>query len=426
METNKYIAAIDLGSTKITGALARKTEDGSIEILAVKSVASKQIRYGEIKNVDETTKQIKTIVERLNNHQDLQENGLKINTVYTALGGRSLDTAVHTVKRLLGKEDKITEELLAEMKKENRNLKFGENEIFGVFEQEFLVDDEKEHAPLGMNCSNLQGRYAIIHGDSRLKYNLDRVRFNLESLGINLIYDQFASVAAARAALTGEDIEKGCAFIDFGAETTSLCVFMRGYFRLLYVFNKLTGKMITDDLFKNLNLTEEDAEKLKINFGNALAQLEESRNVFIPSHSSVEPLDTAYIAKMIEFQIDKILSCVSKEISDAGLSNYLGAGFVIAGGASKLRNLEQKIELATGRSTRRAKFDKIDNAVIWGLLKTAKEDCTEAVKKEIPQPEPEPIKMEDKEGLFQKVINWGNRLKDKANKIELSETLFKE
>ncbi|MDR0872670.1 MAG: rod shape-determining protein [Prevotellaceae bacterium] len=419
METNKYIAAIDLGSTKITGALARKTPDGNIEILAQETLAAKYIRKGEIKNVDETAKQIKKIVERLNNCRDLQENGLEITTIYAALGGRSLDTALHTVKRWLGKEDKITEKLLTEMHRENYNLKFGEDEVFGVFEQEYLVDDEAEHAPVGMNCSNLQGRYVVIHGDPRLKFNLD----NLQKIGdTHLVNEQFAPIVAARATLTEEDIEKGCAFIDFGAETTSVCIFFRGYLRHLFVL-PFGGSMITQDFVENLNLTQADAEKMKIHFGNALAELEKERKIFIPSKNEGEApaeFNTIFIAKAVEYQIDKTLSLIWQEINDAGLAKYLGAGVVIAGGAANLRNLDKHIELKTGCATRYAKFDGCNNAIIWGLLKTAKENCSNPVKKEekvvITQPAP-------KKGFIRIIINGVCRLK---KIVEESGTFFDE
>ena len=157
METEKFIVAIDLGSTKITGALARKTPEGKIDILASETVEAKFIRHGEIKNTSETAEQIKDIVKKLNEHEILRENELEINTVYAALGGQSILSMPYSIERLLGKEDVISENLARGMYAENYHLKLGaENEIFNVFEQEYLVDDELECNPVGMNCSNLQ------------------------------------------------------------------------------------------------------------------------------------------------------------------------------------------------------------------------------------------------------------------------------
>ena len=421
MEAEKFFVAIDLGSTKITGALARKTPEGKIDILACETVDAKSIiDCGEIRNTGETASKIKDIINKLNANKILQENELEITTVYVALGGHSITSGTRTNVRLLGKGDEVSKKMIEEMYAENYNLEIENAEIFGVFKQEYLVDDKLEYNPVGMNCFNLQGRYVIVYGKPILKFNLD----SLQKVGdLKLVNEQLAPIASSLAALTDEDIEKGCVFIDFGAETTSVCVYFRGYLRQLFVV-PYGGSSVTEDIVKELNMLQADAEKMKIKFGNAMPETEEDRTIIIPSNrenENVPEISTLFVSQVIEARIKEILDLIWKEITEAGLSRYLGAGFVIAGAASKLKNLDKLIELQTGCSAYYAdfhkrlelsennKFSNFDNAVVLGLLMLTNESCV--VKKEKPiVSEPE----EKKENVFMK---FAKRMKKKVDNV---------
>ena len=55
MATTEFIAAIELGSSKITGVAGRKNSDGSMQVLAyAQEDSSTFIRKGVIFNLDKT------------------------------------------------------------------------------------------------------------------------------------------------------------------------------------------------------------------------------------------------------------------------------------------------------------------------------------------------------------------------------------
>ena len=61
-----FIAAIELGSSKITGIAGKKLLDGSIQVLALASDSSDQcIRNGVIFNLDRTAQSLTSIINRL-------------------------------------------------------------------------------------------------------------------------------------------------------------------------------------------------------------------------------------------------------------------------------------------------------------------------------------------------------------------------
>ena len=90
MATTEFIAAIELGSSKITGIAGKKGNDGSMQVLAYATEDSSSfIRKGVIYNLDKTAQSLTYIISQL-------EDQLKrtIAKVYVGIGGQSLHTVL--------------------------------------------------------------------------------------------------------------------------------------------------------------------------------------------------------------------------------------------------------------------------------------------------------------------------------------------
>ncbi len=395
MTTEQYYAAIDLGSSQITGVVAKKTEIGKIEIIACEQVESACIRRGEVKNTQDTAFQIVEIVKKLENNKALRENKLEIKKMYVGLGGHTLKTQTNYVKRILDTEEDIDESLIEDMYNEIRKKRIENSEVYEVIEQEYLVDDEWEFNPIGMNCGNLQGLYQLIYGKPELRRNLMRSFEKAKQMEIAGLY--IAPMATAEAALTETDKEMGCALIDFGADTTSICVYYNGYLRHVAVI-PFGGNVITTDI-KDLNITKGEAEALKVEFGNAMETLEKDQTVVLPEQNG-KSVSTTFLASIIEARTSEIMDIVWREIEKSKFAGKLGSGIVITGRGAQLRNIDELIRFKTGCNVRHAshnrhidensdsKYNNIINAHIIGLLLLAKDSCVQ-IKDETPAPKEE-------------------------------------
>ena len=66
MAATDFIAAIELGSAKITGIAGKKNADGSIQVLAYASERSSDcIKKGTIYNLDKTTQCLTAVISQL-------------------------------------------------------------------------------------------------------------------------------------------------------------------------------------------------------------------------------------------------------------------------------------------------------------------------------------------------------------------------
>lgn len=99
----------------------------------------------------------------------------------------------------------------------------------------------------------------------------------------------------------------------------------------------------------------QQAEKLKIKFGSALAdEVYDNRIISIPGlrgrdHKEVSEKN---LARIIQARVEEILDYVLWEIRRSGFDRKLIAGIVLTGGGALLNHIDKLTEYHTGMSTR--------------------------------------------------------------------------
>src|SRR5665647_2162403 len=81
----QYVAAIDIGTTKIVAIVGKKNENGKIEILGLSKPPSKGVKRGVVLNIEETVNAIGTTV------QDVQKrSGIVFSEVFVGIAGQHI------------------------------------------------------------------------------------------------------------------------------------------------------------------------------------------------------------------------------------------------------------------------------------------------------------------------------------------------
>lgn len=89
MNKDRYIAALEISSSKVIGAVGISGRSGQLEIIAVEQEKSTDtVRYGQIQNTEETSTMTNYVLERLERRPGIAPR--EITGVYVGLSGRSL------------------------------------------------------------------------------------------------------------------------------------------------------------------------------------------------------------------------------------------------------------------------------------------------------------------------------------------------
>lgn len=344
MATTEFIAAIELGSSKITGVAGKKNSDGSMQVLAYAQEDSYTfIRKGVIFNLDKTAQSLTSIINRL-------EGELKnsIAKVYVGIGGQSLRTVRNVVSRDLEEEAIISEELVSAIGDENIAIPVVDMDILDVAPQEYKVGNNLQANPVGLVGSHIEGRFLNIVARASVRKNLEHC---FQQAKIDIADQLIAPLVTANAVLTESERRSGCALIDFGADTTTISVYKNNILRFLTVL-PLGGNSITRDI-TTLQMEEEEAERLKKAYGDALYEEDpEQEEATCKLDDDNRIIKVADLNNIIEARAEEIVANVWNQIQLSSYEDKLLAGIILTGGAANLKNLDETLR-------KRSKIEKI-------------------------------------------------------------------
>ena len=80
---NEYVAAIDLGTTKIVSIVGKKNPNGKLQIVAHSKAQSTGIKRGVVLNIEETVASIQRTVEEVQ-----LKSGIILGEVFVGIAGQ--------------------------------------------------------------------------------------------------------------------------------------------------------------------------------------------------------------------------------------------------------------------------------------------------------------------------------------------------
>lgn len=329
MEAKKFIVAIELGSSKITGVAGKKNPDGSTTLLAmVKEKSTGCIRKGTVYNIEKTVQCVSNIINELK-----KKLNSDIAQVYVGIGGQSLRSVHNTLQKEFDSETVISDEIIEDLSKRNHSENYNEHVLQDVVNLEYKVDARYQLEPVGISCRHLESNYLNIITKNVFNRNLKSC---FDSVGVNIAGRVIAPEALADVVLT--DVEKniGCALIDLGYGTTTVSVYYKGLLRHLCVI-PLGGNSVTRDI-ASLQVEESTAEGLKLRYGSAYTKVKDVPNDETISLDKERTVEKKKFLSIVSARICEIIENVKNQIPDEYLDKLAG-GIILTGGGSNMKDI---------------------------------------------------------------------------------------
>ena len=345
------IVGLDIGTTKIAVIAGRKNEFGKLEILGFGKANSNGVKHGQVLNIDETIKAIRTALDNC-----FQSNpDLEVKEVYVGIAGhhiKSLQTRGDIVRQTTDYEitRKEIDQLIADQYK--TYIPAGD-QIIDVIPQEFTVDNfQNIPNPIGFGGVKIGANFHIITGDKNAIRNINR---SVEKSGLYTKDLVLQPLASSSAVMGQEDLEAGVAIVDIGGGTTDLAVFYEGILKHTAVI-PFAGENITNDIKTGLGVLKTQAEAMKVQFGSALAnEAKANAYITIPGLRGMpaKEISVKNLANIIQARMQEIMDFVTYHLKQVGLENrMLNGGIILTGGGSQLKHLIQLTEYVTGLPAR--------------------------------------------------------------------------
>ncbi len=362
----RIITALDVGSSKVCTIIAAVPEGKeSPQVIGVYTHPSAGIKKGVIVNIDEATN---AIAESLAAAERMA--GITVSSVYATIGGKHI-TSLNSRGVVAVSKDEIGDEDTYRAIENARTVSIPPSrEILHIIPREFIVDSEGGiKDPIGMSGTRLEVDTHIISATTTAIQNLIKC---VQNCGVSIDDIVFSGWSSSHSVLTETEKELGVALLDIGGGTTSVCIFQEG--SISYSGSiPLGGISITSDMAIGLQISLEEAERLKVSYKKLLAQssaprrreedldapplqrrsmLEEEKSAAKKEKESKDLLDISSLSidshstisksmfqQIVEARLEEIFEMVSIQVSQAGFDISMPAGVVLTGGSAQLYDI---------------------------------------------------------------------------------------
>ncbi len=353
----RYIASVDLGTSKLAVCVAR-VQDQNVEVIYYKESPSLGIRYSYVLIPGKVKAELRTAISEAQ-----QALRIKIQQVIVGLPRWYVRQETASASMTRPEPDDLIQEneirALKSMALESYPLEDSAKEvIYGAVAQSFSTEDcinEPENDIVGMAAETLEGNFKVFIGNRRYSSNIDSV-FN--DMGIAIAKKYFTPGITARAVLKSEQMENGVALIDIGAGVSSVTIFKDKIMRF-YAAIPFGGNSVTNDIKSECNFSFELAENIKKAYGacmpNKLSSLgEKSIQIVDEDGNATAQVSVKYISEIITARMKEIIEALLFRIQESGYASEddLRAGVVVTGGGAELVNCTNFIKELSGYSVK--------------------------------------------------------------------------
>ena len=322
MAIGDIIVGIDIGTSKVSTFVGEVNNFNQIEIICSTSSRCSAMQKGRIVDEEELSSAIaKTITE-------IEEiSSLQVNSAYTTIPGKYITIVQNSiVKDAKDKLSGISVKDVASAIIQVRDIEIPEDKVLiDIVPDKFILEDGKAvEDPVGQFSSNFTLTAQIILAEKEYIKQLTSVfkKAGLEIDGVVPI-----SLAERNLVLDTNELTDNVMVLDIGAGNTEIGVFNGSTFVYTNTIS-LGGDNITSDISYVLNISTEEADKLKKQYGLALKSfIDNDNNIVLNTCKSMDSknmtIKSSELIEIIEARIEEMFTLVNKDIISNGIKNNI-------------------------------------------------------------------------------------------------------
>ena len=334
-----YIAALDIGTSKVVCLIGSISDSHSIEIVAMGSYPSSGLKKGVVVNIDATTDAIQKSIEQAKNSFEG-----KIKNVFVGIAGNHIKSL--NSHGIVGIKDKEVTQLDIEKVIDAAQAVAipSDQRVLHVLPQEFVIDDQDAiREPLGMSGVRLESHVHLVTCANNAIQNIEKC---VKRCGIGIDGFVLEQLASSYSILSNDEKELGVCIVDIGGGTTDIAIFNNGSICFTGVI-PIAGDQVTSDIAVALRTPTPQAEELKQKFGCAVSEFtKEADSIEVAGVGGRPPreLSRKVLSEIIEPRYVELFELVLAEIQRNGFESKIPAGIVLTGGTSRMEGVAELAE----------------------------------------------------------------------------------
>ena len=355
MAIGDIIVGIDIGSSKVNAVVGEVNSFNQVEIIATSECKCFGMKKSKITDEEEISAAIsKTIIE-------VEEMAnIKIHSAYVTIPGKYITIVQNSiVKEAKDKYAGVSTKDVTSAIMQVKDIDIPEDKVLvDIVTSEFSLDNGRIiEDPVGSLSSAFTVKGQVVLADKDYVKQLTNIfkKANIEIDGI------VPNVLAERGLILDKnELTDNVMILDIGAGNTDIGVFEGETFVYTNTI-PLGGDNITSDIAYVFNITEEEADRLKRQYGLALKSfIDNDTDIILNTYKGEERTKTiksSQLIEVIEARVEEIFALVNKNISNEGIKANINNVILTGQGITNINKsdvagkitLNIPVKISTGR-----------------------------------------------------------------------------
>ena len=332
MAIGDVIVGIDIGASKISLVVGEVNNFNQIEVICNTSKKSNGIQKSKIVDENALGESISETITEAEKELDM-----KINSAYITIPGKYITIVQNSItKETRDKYSGISSRDVSNAIMQAKDIEIPEGEqLIDVITNNFILDNGKIiKDPVGSLSTSFTLNAQIILVDKEYLKTISNI---FKKVDIDV--DGIIPITLAEREVAFDEIEKKdyVMLLDVGAENTDIGVFDGNKF--IYTNSiPIGGQNITNDIAIVLNISVEEAEKLKRQYGLALKSYIDNDNEIVlnTSKDGEKIIRSSNVVEIIEARVEQLFELVNRDISNQGIKQKINNVVLTGQGISNI------------------------------------------------------------------------------------------
>ena len=355
MAIGDIIVGIDIGTSRIAAVVGEVNNFNQIEIICSSSYKCTGIKKTKIINEEEVSNSLVKVLDKIED-----ESGLRVNSAYVTIPGKYTTIVQNSItKEARDKYSGISLRDVQTAIMQVKDIDIPEGKVsIDIVPDKFILDTGKTtEDPVGSLSSSFTLKAQIILADKEYVRQISSI-FKKAGMDVDGLVP--TTLAQRNLILDNNELHDNVMILDMGAGNTDIGVF-EGSSYLYTNTIPLGGNSITNDIALVLNISEEEADKLKKQYGLALKSFIDNDNDILlntfKGENRNKTIKSSELIEIIEARIEEIFSLVNKDITNQGIKTRINNVVLTGQGITNINkcdvagkiNLNIPVKIATGR-----------------------------------------------------------------------------
>lgn len=371
MAIGDIIVGIDIGTSKVCCCLGQINKFNQVEILNSSSVVCDGFKKGKIVSTDAVARAIRFAVSDIESLHDFI-----IKSAYVNITGKYV--SVLKTKYSIQLKDKfegVTQANIDELIQGVGKIELPEGkQIIDIVPAQFITDMKITDDPIGMFTNTLGADLDVILAD---KQAVKMIGIAMQKAGLMIDGIVVNGFAMKDIVLSDEEKNKGVLLLDVGAGNIDVSVFYQN--GVVYTDSlPIGGDTITNDISLGLEISYQEADKLKKQYGLAdVAYIDHDYHINLTTYTGDEKSKSVRCSELVEIiaaRVEEIFTIIHQSLVDNRIDHMIefcvitGQGFNAINKCEKIAEkiLHYKVRFGTSKT---ANLIKPECTTAYGVVK---------------------------------------------------------